>query len=223
MQDSSEKPSTHRLEPAKAAWFELYTKPAVERNRAFVLFVLTLLAFISLSWTIILLIPRHTDVPWIVPVNPKTGTPVSQPIQITTAFTPSQLQIQYFAARWLRNLFTINPALSMKYITDDYLQTTGEGSKQLQKFETTHQPIAQMEKTPGLTASTQIMSTSFMGNNNLFIRVKQIKHAPNRTSTRLWNCTLSYGLYPPTTVEQAYQNPIGFTVREFVCTRSLSN
>ena len=68
-------PATHRTEAVKGLWYEAYGKPIVERNRMFVLFLLILLAFISLSWTIILLIPRHVDVPWTVPVNPKTGEP----------------------------------------------------------------------------------------------------------------------------------------------------
>lgn len=211
------------MEPASQTWFEMYTKPAVERNRAFVLFVLALLAFISLSWAILLLIPRHTDVPWIVPVNPKTGLPVARPIRITTAYTPNHLELQYFAARWLRDLFTINPALSMKYITTDYTETAGQASHQLKTWEDVHQPIAQMEKHPGLTASARILSTSFMGSGNLFIRVEQKKNYPNRHSTRIWNCTLNYTLVPPSTVEEAYQNPIGFTIHQFVCTRSLAS
>ncbi|MGK9451696.1 VirB8/TrbF family protein [Acidithiobacillus caldus] len=223
LRKSREKPATQDIAPANQAWFELYTKPAVERNRAFVLFLLALLAFISLSWAILLLIPRHTDVPWIVPVNPKTGLPVLRPIRITTAYTPSRLEIQYFSARWLRDLFTINPALSMKYITTDYTESAGEGRKQLKTWESVHQPITQMEKYPGLTASARILSTSFMGSGNLFIRVQQTKHYPQRTSVRIWNCTINYALIPPTTVEQAYQNPIGFTVHQFVCTRSLAS
>ena len=216
-------PATHRTESAKKAWFELYARPAVERNRAFLLFILVLLAFTSLSWTIILLIPRHTDVPFIVEVNPKTGTPITRPIQITTAFTPNHLEIQYFAARWLRDLFTINPALTMKYITHDYTETTGNGTREFKAWEAAHQPISQMEKKPGLNADAKILSTSFMGAGNLFVRVAQTRHGINHTSQRIWNCTISYLLIPPATVEQAYQNPIGFTIREFTCTRSLAN
>lgn len=217
-------PATHRTEAAKGLWYEAYGKPIVERNRMFVLFLLVLLAFISLSWTIILLIPRHVDVPWTVPVNPKTGEPISRPIEITRAYTPSQLQIQYFAAKWLRDLFTINPALTMKYITHDYLQTTHDGTQEIKQWEHVHQPIARMEAHPGFYATASILSTSFMGNGNLFIRVQQnLHHHSGNNTVRLWNCTLSYTLIPPTTVSQAYQDPIGFYVDEFVCTRSLQN
>lgn len=215
-------PATHRTEAAKQLWYEGFTKPAVERNRAFVLFILALLGLISLSWAIILLIPRHTDVPWIVPVNSK-GIPVLHPIRITRSYTPSHLEIQYFAKIWLRDLFTINPALTMKYITHDYLYAFGEGKKQVQDWETLHQPIAKMEAHPGLYATASILSTSFMGNRNLFVRVQQIIHHPHGgTHQRIWNCSLSYALIPPTTVAQAYQNPLGFYIHEFVCTRSLA-
>ena len=216
-------PATHRTEAAKNIWYEKYTKPAVERNRAFVLFILTLLAFISLSWTIILLIPRHTDVPWIVPVN-SHGIPITHPIKITESYTPSHLEIQYFAKVWLRDLFTINPALTMKYITHIYLESFGEGKKQVQRWEGVHQPIAKLQKNPGYYTTAKILSTSFMGAHNLFVRVAQFVHRPHQSTTqRIWNCTLSYALIPPATVEQAYQNPSGFTVRQFVCTRSLAN
>lgn len=223
-QDTDNVPATHRTEAATGVFYEKYAKPVVERNRTFVLFIMALVACISLSWAIVLLIPRHTDVPFIVEVNPDTGKPINQPIAVTQDFTPSHLEIQYFASVWLRDLFTINPALSMRYITNDYMETIGEGTKQIKAWEKEHQPIAKMQANPGFHSTAAILSTSFMGGRNLFVRVQQTMYYQHKpTTVRVWNCTVSYALIPPQTVDQAYQNPIGFHVQEFVCTRSLSN
>lgn len=201
----------------------MYVRPSVERNRSFFLFLGMTLACILMAAGILALIPRHKDVPFIVEINAKTGLPVNRPLRIEGVVTANHLMIQYFAARWVRNLLTMNPALTVSYIDTDYAETMGAGSEEMEKWEKTHQLISKMEKHPGTHAEVHIMSTSFMGDGNIFIRALQNVHAHNATSSRHWNCTMQYRLVPPQTVQEAYQNPIGFHISEFTCTRSLSS
>ncbi|MBU2724219.1 type IV secretion system protein [Acidithiobacillus ferridurans] len=215
-------PSTHQPSPAKKVWYERYAAPWVERNRAYALLVIAAIAIAALSFTVMELVPLKQNVPWIVPVNPATGKPVQAPLRIVgRTMTPSQITLQYFMAKWISNLLTLNPALTVANLKEDYAETIDPARQQYDQWIKIHKPIYALETSPGLLANVQINSTSFMGANNVFIRATRIKTHDGKTSTQHWNCTIGYQIIPPTTVQQAYANPLGFFVREFTCTRSL--
>lgn len=215
-------PATHSSNPPKGAWYEIYIKPMVERNRAFMLTMVLGISVAFLSASIFELIPLQKDVPWIVPVNAKTGTPTSRPIQIVGQFTPTQLEVQYFMSVWVRDMLTLNRALTVSYLKHAYGETSGHAVQLFKNWVGIHKPIYVLETTPGLIGTVTIDSTSFMNAGRAFIRATRVKEIRGKNITQQFDITISYTLTPPTTVEQAYANPIGFRVVSFSITPSLS-
>ena len=215
-------PATHRSNPPKGAWYEIYIKPMVERNRAFMLAMVLAVVCVFLAASLFELIPLHKDVPWIVKVNAKTGSPTAQPIQIVGQFTPSQLEVQYFMAVWVRDMLTLNRTLTVGYLKHAYGETSGHAVQLFKNWVGIHKPIYVLETNPGLIGAVTIDSTSFMSPGHAFIRATRVKEIHGKNSTQQFDITISYTLTPPTTMEQAYANPIGFRVVSFSITPSLS-
>ena len=215
-------PATHRGKTPKGAWYEIYIKPMVERNRAYMLTTILAVACVFLAAALFELIPLHKDVPWIVPVNANTGTPTAHPIQIVGQFTPSQLEVQYFMAVWVRDMLTLNRTLTVGYLKHAYGETSGPAVQLFKNWVGVHKPIYVLETKPGLIGSVTIDSTSFMSPGHAFIRATRTKEIHGKTTPQQFDITISYTLTPPTTVEQAYANPIGFRVMNFSITPSLS-
>jgi type IV secretory pathway component VirB8 len=215
-------PATHRNNTPKGAWYEIYVKPMVERNRAYMLTMVLAACCLILSAAVFELIPLHKDVPWIVPVNAETGTPTSRPIQIKGQFTPSQLEVQYFMAVWVRDMLTLNRSLTVGYLKHAYGETQGPAVQLFKNWVGIHKPIYVLETKPGLISTVTIDSTSFMSPGHAFIRATRVKEVHGKNTTQQFDITISYTLTPPTTVEQAYANPIGFKVVNFSITPSLS-
>ncbi len=215
-------PATHRSNTPKGAWYEIYIKPMVERNRAFMLATILGVACVFLAAALFELIPLHKDVPWIVPVNANTGMPTAHPIQIVGQFTPNQLEVQYFMAVWVRDMLTLNRTLTVGYLKHAYGETSGPAVQLFKNWVGIHKPIYVLETKPGLIGTVTIDSTSFMSPGHAFIRATRTKEIHGKTTPQQFDITISYTLTPPTTVEQAYANPIGFRVMNFSITPSLS-
>jgi type IV secretory pathway component VirB8 len=215
-------PATHGSNTPKGAWYEIYIKPMVERNRAFMLAMVLAVVCVFLAASLFELIPLHNDVPWIVPVNAKTGTPTSRPIQIVGQFTPTQLEVQYFMSVWVRDMLTLNRALTVSYLKHAYGETSGHAVQLFKNWVGSHKPIYVLETTHGLIGTVTIDSTNFTNSGRAFIRATRVKEIRGKNITQQFDITISYTLTPPTTVEQAYANPIGFKVVSFSITPSLS-
>lgn len=215
-------PATHRNKTPRDTWYEIFIKPMVERNRSYMLVMVLVVAIAFLSAAVFELIPLHKDVPWIVPVNAKTGKPTSHPIQIVGQFTPTQLEVQYFMSVWVRDMLTLNRTLTVDYLKHAYGECSGHAVQLFKNYVSIHRPIYVLDTTPGLIGAVTIDSTSFMSPGHAFIRATRVKEVHGKNSTEQFDITISYSLTPPTTVEQAYANPIGFQVKSFSITPSLA-
>lgn len=220
---SDNTPPSHDPLGPKRRWYELYVQPLVERNRAFILVVLLICIATLQAGTIFMLFPLHKAVPWIVRVNANTGAIVGQPTPVTEAAPPTNLEVQYFMARWVRDVMTLNPVLTVSYLSRAYGFTMGTGTQELKNYISQKQPIVKLQTTPGLVSTVRVDSTNFLSGNNAFLRVTEAVQTNGQTVYKHYDVTISYVLIPPTTLQQAYKNPIGFHVTEFTITKSLSD
>ncbi|HYW76295.1 MAG TPA: type IV secretion system protein [Gammaproteobacteria bacterium] len=212
---------SERAPPAVASkasrnWFETFAKPQLDRNRLFV--VTTLLAMLCLLMAIALirLIPLKRVEPVLVKEQ-RNGSVVTQAITPSRKFTPTKATVEYFTARWVKNLLSLSGQLTQKQLSDAYRLTRGNATKEFKAFIQRTNPLGTVQNYPHRTRTVTVESMSHVEKNILVVRVRThtldvASHVNRRTE---WILTITYDITPPTTRSEIFRDPIGYYVTDF--------
>lgn len=197
-------------------WYEKYSRPVTERNKAYLVASGSIVVNVILSLALALLIPLKKDIPFVIEVN-SNGIPVSKPIPIETQQPIRHSSIFYFSSIWIRNLLTIDPGLSHSYLVEDYKLSSGSGRNAFMSWINNphNNPLMILKTYPSERATVKITSLNFLGSNydEILVSATQfVSKNGNPSYTVNYTITISFTVSYPKTLRSAYQNPIGFNV-----------
>jgi type IV secretory pathway component VirB8 len=222
MGESSEKALASGAPPAAShkavggLYFERYAKPIVAGNRLFVLAVLEGLAILFLGIALIELIPLKQTVPYLERVAPSGNvTPIK--INVNAPFDPPHNAIQFFLARFAKELLERNGALTRDHLIDAYSFTADNAATEFVNYLKQSKPIAEVKAHPNQHRTAAIESVSFAHDTIVLMRVTThtldtIAKVDKHTQ---WLLTLNYAIRPPTTEAAILKNPIGLYITDF--------
>jgi type IV secretory pathway component VirB8 len=201
---------------ALRGWYEKYSRPVIERNKAYLIASGLTVAVLILALALLLLIPLKQDIPFIIEVN-SHGIPIAKPIAVETQQPITHSSIYYFSSIWIRNLLTIDPGLSHSYLVEDYKLSSGSGRNAFMAWinNPKNNPLMTLKTFPSERATVKITSINFLGNNydEILVSATQfVSKNGNPEYTVNYTITLSFTVSYPKTLRSAYQNPIGFNV-----------
>jgi type IV secretory pathway TrbF-like protein len=201
-------------EEVQQKFAEIYAGGAVNANRFFLMnIVLGLLLCGSLVGWFISASKNNVAVPWLVEVNPETGT-ASRPVRVENV-RPSEAVLKAQLADWTTKVFTIDKALTQGYFKAANIMTKGLGASQFAEFRVNQAVVERLAKEPYLQRLATVSSVDVASQPGVaFIFVSTAESRGNNASavTARWRVTLKYELISPKTEAEILANPLGIYV-----------
>lgn len=164
------------------------------------------------------LMPLKERIPYFVVAKPDSGE-VSVSTVAAQRFVPTDLNIKYFAARFIRELLTIDPYRTKSELLPAARMTVlSKGKTEFQQFLVNDHVLERMDRDPSLVRQVQIQRIIILPGapNVVSADVKLVTISSNSAPVTLnKTLTLHYALMPVTDEKQALVNPIGFYVTQF--------
>lgn len=207
---------------AVKGWFEIFVKPTVESNRFFTFAVVLGLIVLGQAVAISYMLPLKTVVPYVVKVHDDGNVKV-EPAGVT-AYSPQENETRYFLKQWVSKVKTLNYHLTEQYLSEAYLQTRGQATKEFKDFLRDEAPIERLQMDRTLTRTVQVISVNFIREKIALVRLSTEERTaknpkPERTT---YSATIQFELVPPKTEAEIMENPIGLFITHFAFTRELS-
>ena len=193
--------------------------PRLEANRMAILLFTSVLANVVLSFCFVGLMPLKERIPYFVSSNRETGL-VQVSSTVAQKFTPTEQNIKYFAARFVRELLIIDPyRTKSEYLPAVKTVVLGKAKSQVNEFLTADTTLERMAKDPSLERNIEIERITILpsAENVVEAVVKLITLSGNnaaQTGTKV--VSMHYALEPVKSDAEALRNPIGFYVTQFV-------
>ncbi len=213
-------PATATMRPERL-WFEAQGAPVVERNRYFLICLGLLLALCAACIALALMAPLKTVVPFVLE---KTEEGAVQPApQAAQQYQPGTPEKRYFIAQWVRQLLTIDPHLTERYLSDAYRVTRGKATVEFTDWVQRTTPMAELRHDPTLTRTVSISSVSLIQDQVALVRVStERRNGGNPMAGReKFVLTIHFATVPPRTEEELLSNPVGLYVTHFLVNADL--
>lgn len=198
---------------------EIYGSSKVSQGRMFV--VCVLMGFVSMVAVggMIALSNKSTAIPFYVPVNDEGGVR-NAPVRMEN-IRPNQAVIKAELAKFITNVFTIDPVLTPKYFKAANVMTSGLATTQFTEFRNSENIAVRLSKEPDLTRAVVVGSVdnSQPGIAFAFLTTTEARGAVNGTVIAKWRVTLKYELQPPKSEEEILANPLGLYVTSLNITK----
>jgi len=164
------------------------------------------------------LFPLKERIPYFVVTRSETGE-VHVSDLATQRFNPSEMNVKYFAARFIRQLLTIDPYRSKsELLPAAHTALLSKGKAEFAQFLSTDHTLEKMDKDPSLARQVQIQRIIILPSaENVIsadVRLTTLS-AGSAPITTTKTVTLHYALMPIADEKQAINNPIGFYVTQF--------
>lgn len=213
-------PATATLKPERL-WFEAQGAPVVERNRYFLICLGLLIALTAACIALALMAPLKTVVPFVLE---KSEEGAVQPApQTAQQYQPGTSEKRYFIAQWVRQLLTIDPPLTERYLSEAYRVTRGKATVEFTDWVQRTAPMAELKRDPTLTRTVSISSVSLIQDQVALVRVStERRNGGNPMAGReKFVLTIHFATVPPKTEEELLGNPIGLYVTHFLVNADL--
>ncbi len=183
------------------------------------LFLLASLALnIALGTGVTAMMPLKERVPYFVVSNKDTGL-----VQVSTLaaqqFIPDEQNIKYFAAKFVRELLTIDPyRTKTEFLPSAKTVVLSKAKTQVENFLTADNTLERMDKDPSLVRNVTLQRITILpsAENVITAIVKLTTLSGNGAAVSVVRAiTLHYVLEPIKTDAEALRNPIGFYVTQF--------
>ena len=199
-------------------------RPQLEANRITLLLVGSLMVNIALGFGIAALIPLKERVPYFVASNKETGL-VQVSALAAQKFTPTEQNIKYFAAKFVRELLTIDPYRTKnEFLPSAKTVVLSKAKTQIDNFLTTDSTLERMAKDPSLVRNVAFERITILpsAENVITAIVKLTTLSGNEPAESVIKAiTLHYVLQPVKSDIEALSNPIGFYVTQFTIDEEL--
>ncbi|MDE1941783.1 MAG: type IV secretion system protein [Betaproteobacteria bacterium] len=202
-------------------WFEAQGAPVVERNRYFLICLGLLFALCAACIALALMVPLKTVVPFVLE---KTDEGAVQPaFRTAQQYQPGSPEKRYFIAQWARQLLTIDPHLTERYLSEAYRVTRGKATVEFTDWVQRTAPMAELKRDPTLTRTVSISSVSLIQDQVALVRVStERRNAGNPMAGReKFILTIHFATVPPKSEEELLSNPVGLYVTHFLVNADL--
>ena len=199
-------------------------RPKLEANRVTILLISSQVVNVALGLGIAAMLPLKERVPYFVAASKETGL-----VQVSTLaaqkFTPTEQNIKYFAAKFVRELLTIDPYRTKnEFLPSAKMVVLSKGKTQLEDFITADAILERMAKDPSLVRNVELQRITILpsAENVITAIVKLTTLSGSNTATSVIKAvTLHYVLQPIKSDAEALRNPIGFYVTQFTIDEEL--
>ncbi|MHB0990152.1 MAG: VirB8/TrbF family protein [Burkholderiales bacterium] len=193
-------------------------RPRLEANRLTVLLLGSFAVNIAVGIALAALMPLKERIPYFVTADKDTGL-----VQVSTLaakqFSPNEQNIKYFAAKFVRELLTIDPYRTRnEFLPSAKTVVLSKAKTQVENFLTVDNTLERMDKDPSLARNVTLQRITILpsAENVITAIVKLTTISGNRIATTVTKAiTLHYVLEPVKSDEEALRNPIGFYVTQF--------
>lgn len=193
-------------------------RPRLEANRVTVLLLGSLAVNIAMAIALASLMPLKERIPYFVASDKDTGL-VQVSALAARKFTPGEQNIKYFAAKFVRELLTIDPYRTRnEFLPSAKMMVLSKAKTQVENFLTADNTLERMDKDPSLARNVSLQRITILpsAENVITAIVKLTTLSGNSESTTVTRAiTLHYVLEPVKSDEEALHNPIGFYVTQF--------
>ncbi len=192
--------------------------PRLEANRLTLLLLGSVMANIALGVSVASMMPLKERVPYFVSSDRDTGL-VQVSTTVAQKFTPTEQNIKYFAAKFVRDLLTIDPYRTrVEFLPVAKTMVLGKAKTEFNAFLTADNTFERMEKDPSLVRNVELRRITILPNTeNVVTAIVKLTTMSNggvmKSETKA--VTLHYALEPVTSDSEAIRNPIGFYVTQF--------
>ncbi len=210
--------------PRSAAFYERYARPVLDRNRLFVVAVIEGFAIIALALALVGLTPLKTVVPYLVQVHNNGSVEVSDALK-SGPWTPSKASLTYWIGKWSRELLTIDGPRTRPQLQEAYGIVRGNAISQFMTYLNQHKPVSQAAEDPNLSQTVKINNLTFVSPDIALVHLETITVNTNKriNHNNFWLLTIIYGIVPPQTRSELYNNPLGIYVTNFTLQSSDGN
>ncbi|MHB1676085.1 MAG: VirB8/TrbF family protein [Sulfuriferula sp.] len=193
-------------------------RPKLEANRMTLLLLGSLAVNIALGLSIAAIMPLKERVPYFVASNKDTGL-----VQVSSLaaqqFTPNEQNIKYFAAKFVRELLTIDPYRTKNdFLPSAKMVVLSKAKTQVENFLTADNTLERMAKDPSLVRNVTLQRITILpsAENVITAIVRLTTLSGNGVANSITKAiTLHYVLQPIKSDAEAMRNPIGFYVTQF--------
>ena len=193
-------------------------RPRLEANRVTVLLLGSFAVNIALGIACAAMMPLKERIPYFVSSNKDTGL-VQVSTLVASQFTPDAQNIKYFAAKFVRELLTIDPYRTKnEFLPSAKTMVLSKAKTQIEGFLTADNTLERMAKDPSLVRNVALQRITILpsAENVITAIVKLTTLSGNGVPTSVIKAmTLHYVLQPIKSDAEALRNPIGFYVTQF--------
>lgn len=224
---SSEEPSHiphESFDEGKRVWFESYGAPSVNANRWFIASMVLGAMVIVLTITIHEMMPLKTVVPYIVKVD-DSGYVSADPAA-AQQYQPGDPEKRYFIAKWVRQLYTIQHALTVSNLKNDYALLDGPAVHEFADWIRQDDPIGKLTQNSEYFRTVEINSVNFVSSSTALVRfTTKVIGADGHTvqnGRKERIATIEFEIVPPNTASEILFNPIGLHITNFDITEDVN-
>ncbi|PZP64982.1 MAG: hypothetical protein DI596_00600 [Azospira oryzae] len=223
--DGAEAPPPYEpggFEQSRRLWFERWGSVEVERNRWFAAFIAATTACVALGVAIAAMMPLKTVVPYVIRVD-DVGRVQADPAG-AQRYTPGERELKYFLADWARKLYTLDRALTERWLREAYAFTAERASTQFAEWVEREKPIAAVSGSGAKSRTVAVNSISFLPGNVALIRIttETFRSANERPERKPILITVNYVFVEPKTEEEILRNPLGLYITHFSATEEIT-
>jgi len=155
---------------------------------------------------------RSTAVPFYVAVNDDGGIR-NVPTKIES-IRPNQAVIKAELAKFIVNIFTIDPKLTPRFFKAANVMTSGLGTSQFADFRTEQKINERLANEPEMTRTPVVTSVDISqpGVAFAFLSTTESRGDASKVLVAKWRVTVKYELQPPKTEVEILANPLGLFV-----------
>lgn len=211
----------HIYDKSRKGWYESFGASMVEKNRYFMLLLISLLAIVALAISFSFLMPMKTVVPYAIRVH-DDGT-VDAQIMTQANYVPGEPEKRYFIGQWVEGILTIDPTLSEIYLPASYRMTMGRATEELRKMIETQKPI-ERAKIDGIKRKAEVTNISFITPEVAMVVVDTVTSRKGYTGEirEKYRVSVKFSIIQPKTEEEIMNNPIGLYVSDYTINKDIN-
>jgi type IV secretion system protein VirB8 len=180
---------------------------------------ISVIANTALAIALATMMPMKQMVPYFVESNSETGAVVVTK-EVAKKFVADEMNRKFFAAKFVRELLTIDPYMTRKeYMPSAMATVMGKGSGQIREFLDFDKPIERLIQNPALSRVVDIRRVTLLPGSENVISIPVTLTTRSRDEQPKIEkkvVTIHYTVGQPLESEQAIlRNPIGFFVTQF--------
>ncbi|HCA27220.1 MAG TPA: hypothetical protein DEP05_06200 [Betaproteobacteria bacterium] len=211
------------LDDGKRVFFEASGAPTVNGNRWFIVAMVLAASVTMLSIAIWRMLPLKSVMPYIVKVS-DSGYVAADPAA-AKKYVPGEREKRYFLAKWVRQVYLLDPSLTVKNLKDAWSITSGDAVAEFRGQIKKDNPIGKITNTPQNIRAVDINSVSFVGGNTSLVRFTTSERGSygKERDVKHLIATIHFHCIPPQTASEILTNPIGLQITNFDITEDINN